>query len=54
MTYRARYIPRRDKTLPEYWRTIREETLSDAIKQAERYTRKGYLCVGVTNQPLTD
>lgn len=48
--YKAKYIPR--KTAPqgskEYWRTITGvDDLNHAIKQAERFTRKHYICVGV-------
>lgn len=49
MTFKARYIPRKDKSLPEYWRTITgAESLNHAMQLAERYTRKGYTCCTIT------
>lgn len=53
MRYLARYIHRR-KEAPDYHRTIHADTLNEAIKQAERYTRKGYICAGVTANYLTN
>lgn len=47
MTYKARYIHRR-QLAPEYWRTITgAESVNHAMQLAERWTRKGFICVGV-------
>lgn len=49
--YRAKYIPRQDRSLPTYWRTITNaETLGEATRIAERYTRKGYICCTITQE----
>ena len=47
MKYLARYMHRRHEA-PEYYRTIFADSVNEAIKQAERYTRKGFICAGVT------
>lgn len=47
MRFLARYMHRRHER-SEYWRTIYADTLNEAIKQAERYTRKGFIMAGVT------
>lgn len=49
MAFKSRYLHRRNEK-PEYYRTIHADTLNEAIKQAERYTKKGYICVGITSQ----
>ena len=48
MTFKARYIHRRQQA-PEYWRTIQADNLNDAARIAERYAKKGYIMVGVSN-----
>lgn len=46
MTFTARYIHRRGAE-PEYYRTVHADTINDASKEAERYTRKGFVMVGL-------
>lgn len=53
--YIARYIQRRPETPlaapKEYFRTVSgTDSLKDAMRQAERFTRKGFICVGMTSQ----
>lgn len=48
MKYLAKYQHRRHEA-PEYYRTIHSEGLNEAIKQAERWTKKGFIMVGVTS-----
>jgi hypothetical protein len=47
MTFKARYIHRRQLE-PEYYRAIHGDSLNDAIKQADRFTRQGFIMAGVT------
>jgi hypothetical protein len=42
MTWIARYVDRA-RQKPDYFRTIHADSLNEAIKIAELYTRKGYL-----------
>lgn len=35
---------------PEYYRTIYADTINEAIKEAERYTRKDFIMVGTTQK----
>ena len=49
MTLTARYIHRRGAE-PEYFRTVHGDTLAEASKEAERYTRKGFIMVGMTQK----
>lgn len=53
MTFIARYIHRRGLD-PDYWRTIHADTLNEASKEAERYTRKGFIMVGLTQKEGAD
>jgi hypothetical protein len=49
--YKARYIPLKqgDTEAKPYYRTITSaDTLNDAMRQAERLCRKGYICHLVT------
>lgn len=46
MMFVARYIHRRAKE-PEYFRTVYADNVSEAMRQAEKYTRKGFVCVSV-------
>ncbi len=49
MRYLAKYQHRRHEA-PEYYRTVSgADSLNEAIKQAERWTRKGFIMVGVTS-----
>lgn len=41
MTFKAEYYNR--KTGETYWRTVIVDTLQDAIKQSDRYARKGFV-----------
>jgi len=52
MRFIARYMHRRHEA-PEYYKTIFADTLNEAIKAAQRFTRKGYLCAGVTTNLTT-
>jgi len=47
-TYIARYMHRRGQE-PDYYRTVDGDTLNDATRAAERYTRKNFIMVGVTS-----
>jgi hypothetical protein len=49
MTWTARYIHRRGEA-PEYFRTVHGNSINEAIREAERYTRKGFLMVGLTQR----
>lgn len=49
MRFIARYMHRRHEQ-PEYFLTIWADELNEAIKAAQRFTRKGYICAGVTLQ----
>ena len=49
MTFIAKYMHRRHEQ-PPYYRTIHGDTINEAIKEAERYTRKGFLFVGTTQR----
>lgn len=51
MRFKARYLHRR-KEKPEYWRTVWGDSASEAMKLAERYTRKGFICAGVISDNL--
>lgn len=51
MKFLARYLSLSgDK--PEYYRTIYADSVNEAIKLADRYTRKGYLCAGVKSSAM--
>lgn len=48
---RAHVIPFKGGALPVvngYWRTIHADNVNEANKKARRYERKGYICVGIT------
>lgn len=48
MKFIAKYQHRRHAE-PEYFRTITNaDSLNEALRIAEKFTRKGYICVGVT------
>ncbi len=49
MIFTAHYMHRR-KEEPDYYRTVTSDTLNNAIKQAERYTRKGFIMVGMESK----
>ncbi len=49
MRYKARYIHRK-KESPDYWFTIYGDNPNEAMRIAERYTKKGFLCVGVKSE----
>jgi hypothetical protein len=49
MTFNARYIHRRGAEL-EYYRTVYGDSINEAMKEAERYTRKGFIMVGLTEK----
>lgn len=46
--FRAHYI--NFKTKAEYWRTVWADGIHEAVMLSERYTKKGFLCVGVTQE----
>lgn len=46
MRFKARYLHRRGE-FAEYYRTVWADSVNEAIRIAERYARKGYLCAGV-------
>lgn len=35
---------------PTYWRVIFADNVNDATKRADRYTKKGFICVKVISQ----
>ena len=49
MTFKAMYMHRR-ATAPNYYRTIFADTLAEAQRIAERWAKKGFICVSVTSQ----
>lgn len=49
MTWIARYIHRRG-TEKEYFRTVHGDNINEGMKEADRYTRKGFICVGLTQK----
>lgn len=49
MMWTARYIPRRGESA-EYFRTVHGDTVNEGIKEADKYTRKGFICVGLTQK----
>ena len=51
MRYKARYIHRRQQE-PEYFRIVYGDSVNDALRMAEKYTRKGFLCVGIISDEL--
>lgn len=51
MKYLAKYLHRRGEN-PPYYRVVYADSINEAMKQAERYTRKGFLCVGVTTSAM--
>jgi len=46
MTFIARYIHRRGQQ-PEYFRTVYGDTLKEAMEEADKYARNGYICAGI-------
>lgn len=54
MVFTARYLPRRDKTLVEYYRTIAANGINEATRQAERWVRRGYICAGVMQRECAE
>lgn len=51
MKFIARYIHRRGES-PEYHRTVYADSINEAIKLAERFTRKGFICCGVKSEAI--
>lgn len=54
MTFIAEYRNRknRSKEAPPYWCTIYADTLNEAIKRAEKYTKKNYTMITVIQKEL--
>lgn len=46
MVFVAKYV-NRAKPEPPYYRTVHADTVYEATKIADRYTRKGFICVNV-------
>ena len=47
MTFKAKYIQRNNDNPLVYWRTIRADSVNEASRIAERFTRKYYLLISV-------
>ncbi len=46
--FKAQYICRQLGVIrDEYWRTIHAYNINEAVRMAERYARKGYICAKV-------
>lgn len=45
MKFLARYMHRRHEQ-PEYYRVVYADSINEAINQAIKYTRKGYIMTG--------
>lgn len=45
MKFTARYMHHRHEQ-PEYFRTVHADSINEAIKLAERFTRKGFIMAG--------
>ena len=51
MKFIAKYLHLSGQKEP-YYRTIYSDSVNEAIKEADRYCRKGYLCAGVKSNAM--
>jgi hypothetical protein len=51
MIYRAKYIQRRGENL-HYYQEIVADSINEAIRLADKHTKKGYICIGVTSREI--
>ncbi len=49
MKFNAEYRYKHDG-MPTYYRTIFADSINEAMKRAERYAKKGYICARITSQ----
>lgn len=46
----AKYIQVKDNSIPVYYRTVRGDSVNEAIKQANLYAKKSFICANIVEQ----